>query len=138
MPPRLQGLSETSLYVADLDRAKAFYRDVIGLAVMVDSPRTVALDAGSGGVLLLFRAGATSDDIVDAAGVIPGHEGAGRLHMAFAVAATEIEAWRRHFADHAVPLAGERIWSLGGRSLYVHDPDGHVIEFATPGVWPNR
>lgn len=138
MPPKLEGLSETSLYVADLARAKAFYREVIGLPVMVESPRVVALDAGRQGVLLLFLNGASSDDVETAGGVIPGHEGAGRLHMAFAVAADQIESWRRHFADAAIPLAGEVAWTRGGTSLYIHDPDGHVIEFATPGVWPNR
>lgn len=138
MPPKLEGLSETSLYVVDLGRAKAFYRDVIGLPVMFDSPRVVAHDAGRQGVLLLFLNGASSDDVVTDGGVIPGHEGVGRLHLAFAVAPEAIEPWRAHFAALGLPLAGEVAWKRGGRSLYIHDPDGHVIEFATPGVWPNR
>jgi len=83
--PRISGLLETSLYVADLDRAAAFYEGVLGLRVMLRSPRLVALDAGRQGVLLLFLAGATSADVVEAGGTIPGHEGTGRLHMAFAV-----------------------------------------------------
>lgn len=135
--PRIDGLLETALYVADLDRAAAFYESVLGLPVMLRSPRLVALDAGRQGVLLLFLAGATSADVADAGGTIPGHEGAGRLHMAFAVPAGDLDAWRARLAEAGVALSGEMIWTRGGTSLYFSDPDGHVIELATPGLWPN-
>jgi catechol 2,3-dioxygenase-like lactoylglutathione lyase family enzyme len=26
-------------------------------------------------------------------------------------------------------------WPLGGTSLYFRDPDGHLLELATPGIW---
>lgn len=135
--PRIDGLLETALYVADLDRSSAFYERVLGLRVMLRSPRLVALDAGRQGVLLLFLAGATSEDVVDAGGTIPGHEGTGRLHMAFAVPAEDLGAWRERLAEAGVALTGEMGWTRGGTSLYVSDPDGHVIELATPGLWPN-
>jgi catechol 2,3-dioxygenase-like lactoylglutathione lyase family enzyme len=135
--PRIDGLLETALYVADLDRSAAFYEQVLGLPVMLRSPRLVALDAGRQGVLLLFLAGATSEDVVDAGGTIPGHEGAGRLHMAFAVPAGGLDAWRERLAEAGVALTGEMAWPRGGASLYLSDPDGHVIELATPGLWPN-
>lgn len=135
--PRIDGLLETALYVADLDRSAAFYEQVLGLPVMLRSPRLVALDAGRQGVLLLFLAGATSEDLVDAGGTIPGHEGTGRLHMAFAVPAGGLDAWRERLAKAGVALSGEMAWPRGGASLYVSDPDGHVIELATPGLWPN-
>ncbi|WP_437361160.1 VOC family protein [Inquilinus limosus] len=135
--PRVDGLLETSLYVADLDRSAAFYERILGLRVMLRSPRLVALDAGRQGVLLLFLAGATSEDVVEASGTIPGHEGTGRLHMAFAVPAADLAAWRGRLAEAGVPLTGEMAWPRGGTSLYFSDPDGHVIELATPGLWPN-
>jgi catechol 2,3-dioxygenase-like lactoylglutathione lyase family enzyme len=135
--PRIDGLLETALYVADLDRATAFYEQILGLRVMLRSPRLVALDAGRQGVLLLFLAGATSADLVEAGGTIPGHEGTGRLHMAFAIPAEDLDAWRARLADSGVALTGEMAWGAGGTSLYVADPDGHVIELATPGLWPN-
>ena len=100
--------------------------------------RLVAFDAGQGGVLLLFQAGATSEDLTDSRGTVPGHEGVGRLHMAFAVAAEDLPAWRQRLAELGLPLAGEVRWSRGGTSLYIRDPDGHAVEFATPGLWPNR
>jgi catechol 2,3-dioxygenase-like lactoylglutathione lyase family enzyme len=135
--PRIDGLLETALYVADLDRATAFYEQILGLRVMLRSPRLVALDAGRQGVLLLFLAGATSADLVEAGGTIPGHEGTGRLHMAFAIPVEDLDAWRARLAASGVALTGEMAWARGGTSLYVTDPDGHVIELATPGLWPN-
>ena len=36
---------------------------------------------------------------------------------------------------HAV--TERRTWDRGGRSIYFRDPDGHLIELATPGVWAN-
>ena len=136
--PPVGGLLETALYVADLGVSVAFYRDVIGLPVMLQNARMAALDAGRGEVVLLFRKGATSEDMTDATGTVPGHEGEGRLHMAFAIAGTDLEAWRAHLIACGLSLAGEVHWRRGGTSLYVRDPDGHAIEFATPGLWPNR
>src|SRR4051812_33119616 len=135
--PRISGLLETSLYVADLERAAAFYEGVLGLRVMLRSPRLVALDAGRQGVLLLFLAGATSADVVEAGGTIPGHEGVGRLHMAFSGPAEDLGSGRMRRAAAGVPPTGEMAWARGGVSLYVAVPDGHVVELATPGLWPN-
>jgi catechol 2,3-dioxygenase-like lactoylglutathione lyase family enzyme len=135
--PRITGLLETALYVEDLARAKAFYAEDLQLAVMLDTPRLVALDAGSHGVLLLFRHGASRDDMPTHGGVVPGHDGAGPIHMAFAIAAEDYEPWRAHLAGCGIALRSEVRWPAGGRSLYFDDPDGHVIELATPGLWPN-
>ena len=27
-------------------------------------------------------------------------------------------------------------WEFGGRSAYFRDPDGNLLELATPGIWP--
>jgi catechol 2,3-dioxygenase-like lactoylglutathione lyase family enzyme len=50
---------ETALYVDDLKRAVAFYRDVMGMRPMGEPPRLVPMDAGGGTVLLLFERGST-------------------------------------------------------------------------------
>jgi catechol 2,3-dioxygenase-like lactoylglutathione lyase family enzyme len=28
-------------------------------------------------------------------------------------------------------------WPRGGESIYFRDPDGHLVELATPGLWDN-
>lgn len=135
--PKLSGILETALYVADLARTTRFYADDLGLTVMMNTPRLVALDAGRHGVLLLFCRGKSGSDVPTAGGIVPGHDGSGRLHMAFAIAAEEYAPWRQHLSERGIALRSEVTWPAGGRSLYFDDPDGHVIELATPGLWPN-
>jgi len=68
---------------------------------------------------------------------VPGHDGQGPVHMAFAIEADAYEPWRARLAEHGIALRGEVEWPRGGRSLYFDDPDGHLIELATPGIWTN-
>lgn len=135
-PPRIDGLLETALYVDDMARSVAFFRDVLGLAVMLEGERLTAFDAGRQGVLLVFARGKSVADMASEQGVVPGHDGRGPLHMAFAIAEDSYEGWRARLTDAGVTMRGEMHWPRGGRSLYFEDPDGHVLELATPGLWP--
>lgn len=137
-PPAIEGLLETSLYVDDLTRSAAFFRDVLGLSAMFENDRMIAFDAGRQGVLLVFERGGSIDDMPSERGVIAGHDGHGPLHMAFAIATDSYDAWHAHLAVHGVRMRGEMHWPRGGRSLYFEDLDGHVLELATPGLWPTR
>jgi catechol 2,3-dioxygenase-like lactoylglutathione lyase family enzyme len=133
--PQVAGVLETSLYVADLARSTAFYRDGLGFRVLFDSPRLVAFDAGMRTVLLIFPRGMAAQDLHEARGTIPGHDGSGHLHVAFAIAADSVDSWRQRLAELGVKITGEYRWPRGGLSLYFADPDGHVLELATPGLW---
>lgn len=135
--PAIEGLLETALYVDDMARAVAFYEDVLGLAAMLRTDRLTAFDAGGRGVLLVFARGLTQEDSPTPGGVVPGHDGSGRLHMAFAIADAAFEPWRAHLTAKRVAIRSEVRWPGGARSLYFDDPDGHVLELATPGLWPN-
>ncbi len=133
--PPIEGLLETSLYAGDVKRTAAFYRDLFGFRTLVDSPRLVAFEVASRHVLLVFQKGATESDLVEARGTIPGHDGSGRLHLAFSIAAADLDLWRARLAGRRLAIAGEYRWPRGGTSLYFHDPDGAVVELATPGLW---
>jgi catechol 2,3-dioxygenase-like lactoylglutathione lyase family enzyme len=133
--PPVEGLLETSLYARSLGETAAFYRDLFGLRTLVDSPRLVAFDVAKRSVLLVFQAGATEGDTVDPRGTIPGHDGRGRQHFAFAIAMADLDAWRARLSERGVAIVGEYRWPRGGVSLYFHDPDGAVVELATPGLW---
>jgi catechol 2,3-dioxygenase-like lactoylglutathione lyase family enzyme len=135
--PRLNGLLETSLYVDDMHRSVRFFREVMGLSTMLETERLTAFDAGNRGTLLIFKRGGSTQDTRTDAGLLPGHDGAGKLHLAFAIPAESYEAWRDHLCAAGVRQRGEMHWSGGGRSFYFEDPDGHVLEVATPGLWPN-
>jgi catechol 2,3-dioxygenase-like lactoylglutathione lyase family enzyme len=133
--PQIDGLLETSLYARDLERTAAFYRELFGFKVLVDTPRLVAFEIAARSVLLVFQAGATEDDVVDARGTIPGHDGHGRLHLALAIAAEDLDAWRKRLLERGIEIVGEYRWPRGGVSLYIRDPDGALLELATPGLW---
>jgi catechol 2,3-dioxygenase-like lactoylglutathione lyase family enzyme len=135
--PRIAGLLETALYVADMAEAKAFFIDVLNLKPMLSTERLTAFDAGRQGVLILFLEGASDEDTTGPNGTVPGHDGSGPVHMAFAIEAQDYEAWKARLAQRNIPLRGEVAWPRGGHSLYFDDPDGHLIELATPGLWPN-
>jgi catechol 2,3-dioxygenase-like lactoylglutathione lyase family enzyme len=134
-PPLVDGLLETSLYARDLKLTVTFYRDLFGFRTLVDSPRLVAFDVAARSVLLVFQAGATEDDVVDARGTIPGHDGRGRLHLALSIASQDLEAWRKRLVERGVEVVGEYRWPRGGTSLYIRDPDDALVELATPGLW---
>ena len=72
-----------------------------------------------------------------AGGIVPPHGASGVQHVAFAIAAETLNAWRAHLVHQGVSIESEVQWERGGVSLYVRDPDGHSIEFATPGLWAN-
>src|SRR5688572_16861543 len=93
--PCIRGVVETILYTDDLARATTFYRDVLGLRLMKgDGERFQALDAGASRVLLLFKRGGTlTPQPVPTGGVIPPHDGSGPLHIGFAIAAVDYDAW---------------------------------------------
>lgn len=126
---------ETALYVEDPVRSAAFYGEVLGLAPILEAERLIALDAGSGSVLLLFRRGVTQDWVETPGGRIPPHGADGPSHFALAVDVATLPAWRARLAAHRVEIESEVTWPRGGVSLYLRDPDGHSVELATPGVW---
>jgi catechol 2,3-dioxygenase-like lactoylglutathione lyase family enzyme len=134
--PPLNGVIETALYVDDPARSVEWYRRVMGLRLIFDGGnRLQAMAVAEKQVLLLFRKGASSGPIEVPGGRIPSHDGDGHLHVAFAVSLSDLEAWRTHLKEQNVPVASEVKWGEQGRSLYFHDPDGHVVEVITPGFW---
>jgi catechol 2,3-dioxygenase-like lactoylglutathione lyase family enzyme len=128
---------ETALYFDDLPAATAFYRDVLGLRIMSEGARLVALDAGAGTVLLLFQRGATADGFRWPDGFIPGHDGAGPAHVALGVTDEHFDAWDRRLAALGIAIESRVTWDRSGRSLYFRDPGGHSLELVTPGTWDN-
>lgn len=137
--PTLNGVLETALYVADMPRARDFFESVMGLEPFTADHRFTAYDIGNQTILLLFLQGETQQTVVlpGAMGTIPPHDGAGRIHMALAIDADQLGAWEARLAEYDVAIEGRTHWPRGGESLYFRDPDEHLLELATPGVWPS-
>jgi catechol 2,3-dioxygenase-like lactoylglutathione lyase family enzyme len=133
--PKLEAVLESALYVDDLERARSFYEECLGLPLLLATQRMCALDVGGRSVLLLFLRGASSEDMTTPGGTIPGHDGQGPLHIAFAVASDELAAWEGRLEERGIPVESRVTWPRGGTSVYFRDPDGHVLELATPGLW---
>ena len=68
-------------------------------------------------------------------GVIPPHGGSGHLHFAFAIPAEDLRAWEQRLGEAGVKIESRVKWLRGGESLYFRDPDDHLVELATPGIW---
>ena len=129
------GVKETSLYVADIERARAFYRDLFELKVLAEDSRFIALDVAGEQVLLLFKRGSTLNEVKLPGGTIPAHDGSGSIHLGFSVRKGDIAEWRERLGKHGVAIESTMNWPRGGQSLYFRDPDGHLLELLTPGVW---
>ncbi len=136
--PRVSQILETSLYVQDLDRSCDFYRQLFGFDVIMQDARMCAMEVPGEQMLLLFRHGMTDQPAPGPDGFIPPHHGRGALHLAFAIPYGELAAWQSHLQRQDVALESTLHWPHGGTSLYFRDPDGHSLEVATPGLWPNR
>jgi catechol 2,3-dioxygenase-like lactoylglutathione lyase family enzyme len=133
--PGLDGVLETALYADDLARARRFYEDTLGLVPLTSDARFCAYGVGGRSVLLVFQRGATCETVHLPGGTIPPHDGHGPLHIAFSIPADQMAEWERRLNEHGIAVEGRTAWPRGGRSIYVRDPDGHLLEFATPGVW---
>jgi len=131
----IDGILETALYVDDLARAAAFYEGLLGMARLFGDARLIALDGGRRGVLLLFRRGTTLDIVTMPGGTIPPHDGHGPVHIALAVSRDALAEIEARLAQADIAVEGRTNWPRGGESIYVRDPDGHLVEFATPGLW---
>ena len=129
MHPKTEGILESSLYVADVHASAQFYGRIFGFRIISDfGDRGCAMEAGSRQVLLLFRKGGSRD-------METPHDGDGELHLAFAIPASELAAWEAWLTTNDIAVEEKHAWELGGHSLYFRDPDRHLIELATPGVW---
>jgi catechol 2,3-dioxygenase-like lactoylglutathione lyase family enzyme len=137
--PRVSQILETSLYIDDLDRSRAFYERIFGFTVIFQDDRMCAMEVPGEQVLLLFRHGMTDRPAPGpGGGFIPPHHGSGALHLAFAIPFGALAAWEEHLKASDVAVESRLGWPRGGTSLYFRDPDGHSLEVATPGLWPNR
>ena len=129
--PHVNGILETSLYVDSPTRSVEFYRRIFGFEPIApdsqeinDDTRLCALRAGDRSVLLLFKKGGTPD--TDATGAI---------HVAFSIARSDLNAWESWLAEQGIAIEERKTWDYGGQALYFRDPDGHLLEVVTPGVW---
>lgn len=126
MPLTATGLHHIALICRDITRAKAFYCDVLGLAVVAETYRTarqswkVDLALPDGAQLELFTFPNPPSR--------PSHpEACGARHVALAV--TDLDVALAHLATHNWPTEAMRVDEFtGARFVFLADPDGLPIE----------
>jgi len=121
---------ETILYVDDLDAARIFYEDVLGLTLTSQKDGIFLFFTIGETKLLLFEPTATAQNTS-----IPAHGATGPGHVCFAMAETELDAWREHLTGLDVTIEQDVTWPNGTRSFYFRDPAGNSLELATPKLW---
>ena len=134
--PLPSAILETCLSVSDLDRAREFYTGLFGYPVMKADHRFCALNIGSRQILLLFLKGTDLQGTHLPFGTIPPHGASGSSHVGFAVPADSLGRWQAALQQRRIAIESCFQWPAGGTSVYFRDPDGHLLELLTPGVWP--
>jgi catechol 2,3-dioxygenase-like lactoylglutathione lyase family enzyme len=131
MTPKILCVTETAIYVDDLDAAEDFYSRIFGLRVMgKDATRHVFFQVGESSVLLAFLAATTIKGER-----LPSHGTTGPGHFAMGIEAASLDEWKSRLLSHGIPIEQEVQWPAGGKSLYFRDPAGNSVELVTPGIW---
>ena len=122
---QLSGIGHVLLRVTDLDRAKAFYTEVLGFEIVEEDPEhggTFMALPGQSHAIDLFPV----RDLEAARRQTPGVRGLG--HIAFRVdsEARLREAWAG-LRERGVPIL-RTVDHVSQKSLYFEDPDGNTLE----------
>jgi catechol-2,3-dioxygenase len=136
MSPKITHLLETSLHVENLEDASQFYQRALGLAILIEDERMVALALPGGAALLLFQRGASLAPGDMTEGMSLPRDGGETQHLCLAVPTGSLDDWERHLMVNGIVIESRVAQAHGGTSLYFRDLDGHSVEVATPGVWP--
>lgn len=134
LPFQIQRIDHLVLRVQDLQRAVAFYRDVLGCTVARERPTLgmVHLHAGSSMIDLVSVDG----PLGSRGGPAAGAQGRNLEHLCLRIEPFDEAALREHLKMHGVVVDGQVSSNLGaegdGLSLYLRDPDGNGVELKGP------
>ncbi len=114
--------SETILYVRDLDAARGFYADLLGLAVVYESDFFLSFASGPGSFLSCNARRADYE-----------RDGAGGKGVLVEFRVKDVDATWRGLAAFGIPFDFEpedKPWGL--RSCCTRDPEGYAVWISTP------
>ncbi len=112
----MNGIGEIALFTDDIDGVAAFYRSLSGAAPVAEWPGGALFAVGDAKLLVHMRAGAMEEG--------PPNED----HFAFAV--DDLDATCATLEKAGVTLLVEPRDYPWGRSAYLRDPDGRLVELA--------
>ena len=125
---RILGLAEVVLFVQDLERSLAFYRDLLGLIVI--SPPELS------GIFL--RVGESDGGVPQQIVLVPRPAGAKPAaaskverdlhHIGLEVASDTFEEWRKRIEQRGILIRTGQHQFLPVEAFYIDDPDGNEVE----------
>lgn len=142
MPPSplhiftIQHIDHIVLRVTSLERAIAFYCNVLGCKVARrrDDLGLIHLSAGTSMIDLV----ALDGKLGLRGGAGPAKEGRNVDHLCLRVEPFDEAALTAHLAAHNIPTHGAAAVNFGaegeGLSLYISDPDGNTVELKGPAI----
>jgi catechol 2,3-dioxygenase-like lactoylglutathione lyase family enzyme len=125
----IQSISELALWVRDLDRAVAFYRDELGFVVeSLDPGKNAFLKSNGDFLLVLF--------VPEDPGTMLAREYLARTggprgevyHVAFCLPPDSLDAYCERLKRRGLEVQGPITFATGRRSYFLEDPDRHYIE----------
>lgn len=124
----IRGLAEIVLFVQDIERSLAFYRDLLGLTI-ISPPASPAA---------FLRVGGEREAVPQQIVLIQRPEGVQRAgtrrserdlhHIGLEVEAAELESWRTQLSGAGLEVRTGEHPFLPVEAIYVNDPDGYEIE----------
>jgi glyoxylase I family protein len=137
---RITGIHHVTLICKSLEQSTAFYRNLLGMRMV---KQTVNEDDGAARHLFFGDEDGSPGTLVtclEYPQLDPGSVGVGSTHH-FALAVSdeeELRAWRDYLTSRGVACT-EVLDRTFFKSVYVRDPDGHIVELATagPGIEPD-
>ena len=136
IPFSIERIDHLVFRVVDLERSVAFYRQVLGCEVVRrrDHLGLVHLRAGVSMIDLV----AVDGRLGRQGGAAPGPQARNVDHLCLRIAPFDEAGLAAHLHAHGCPPSGPAQCNFGaegeGPSLYIHDPDGNVIELKGPSV----
>ena len=124
----IKSISELALWVSDLDRSLAFYRDQLGFVVEdIDPGRNAFLRSGDF-LLVLFVPADPGTKLAEEYLARTGGPRGQVYHVAFRVEPDALDAYSARLQNCGLEISGPVNFGTGRRSYFLEDPDAHYIE----------
>jgi lactoylglutathione lyase len=127
-PGTIKGVSELAMWVGDLDRSIAFYRDTLGFAVDSSDPGHNAFLRSGDLVLALFNPEAPNTKLGNEYLARTGGPRGDVYHVGLLVDNEKIDGFAEGLRGEGLAVRGPVEFDSGRRSYFVEDPDEHYLE----------
>src|SRR5256885_15723375 len=120
--PHITGLSHIALFVHDIDKSRAFYKDFLGFGEPYSLPN-------ADGTLHLTWIKINDRQTIE---LFPEREAASDRLYHIALETDDAVAMRDYLAGHGVKVPDKGgIGKIGNQNYFITDPDGHNVEIVT-------